>query len=107
TLQELHPSFDLAEGRYVYLEVRDDGCGMTPETLARIFDPFFTTKFTGRGLGLAAVLGIVRGHDGAIRVETAPGRGSTFTVLFPPSSTSAAPVEPRPIESVAGWRGTG
>ena len=56
---------------------------MTPETAARIFDPFFTTKFTGRGLGLAAVVGIVRAHKGALRVETAPGAGSRFELLLP------------------------
>jgi PAS domain S-box-containing protein len=74
---------ELPEGEYVFLEVVDDGPGMSAETLAKIFDPFFTTKFTGRGLGLAAVLGIVRGHGGALKVASTLGQGTTFTILFP------------------------
>jgi CheY-like chemotaxis protein len=81
---------ELQPGDYVYLEVRDTGCGMDPASKSKIFDPFFTTKFTGRGLGLAAVSGIVRGHKGAIKVATAPGKGSCFTALFPAAQGAAA-----------------
>ena len=80
---------ELKPGNYVFLEVQETGSGMDRETLGRIFDPFFTTKFTGRGLGLAAVSGIVRGHRGAIRVSSEPEKGSTFQVLFPASATYA------------------
>jgi len=81
--ENLHP------GLYVYLEVADTGCGMSKETLAKLFDPFFTTKFTGRGLGMAAVMGIVRGHKGAIRVYSEVDKGTTFKILLPASSSPA------------------
>ncbi|MDQ5985615.1 MAG: Sensor histidine kinase RcsC [Syntrophus sp. SKADARSKE-3] len=70
-------------GQFAYLEISDTGCGMDEETKKRLFDPFFTTKFTGRGLGMSAVLGIVRGHKGALFVDSEIGRGTTVKVLFP------------------------
>jgi len=66
---------------------------MDEETMSRIFEPFFTTKFTGRGLGLAAVMGIVRGHKAALKMESAPGKGSSFKILFPASEGHVAPSE--------------
>jgi two-component system, cell cycle sensor histidine kinase and response regulator CckA len=90
----------------VYLEVSDTGGGMTPDTLQRIFDPFFSTKFAGRGLGLAAVMGIVRSHQGLIRIRTEPGKGTGFRVLFP-AVTGAARKPEKPCLSRSDWQGKG
>jgi two-component system cell cycle sensor histidine kinase/response regulator CckA len=86
---------ELRPGAYVSVEVHDTGSGMDAATLTQIFDPFFTTKFTGRGLGLAAALGIVRGHKGALKVYSEPGKGSTFKVLFPATGAEAASAHPQ------------
>jgi two-component system, cell cycle sensor histidine kinase and response regulator CckA len=95
-----------APGRFVMLEVEDTGVGMAAEQLSRIFEPFYTSKFTGRGLGLASVRGIVSGHDAALSVQSAPGRGSTFQIIWSLADAPAAPkaaVRSRP----APWRASG
>ena len=82
-LAEMTFSAGATPGRFAYIEVKDTGHGMDAATLARVFDPFYSTKQTGRGLGLAAVQGIVRSHKGALRVTSVPGKGTTFRVWFP------------------------
>ena len=100
------------EGEFIFFQVRDTGSGMDAATLERLFEPFFTTKFTGRGLGMSAVLGIVRGHGGAIRVDSRPGGGTTFQIFLPlvadgadapePTDDQAAPEAPAEDDSFSG-----
>ena len=101
-LERLAPDAELPPGQYVRLSVQDNGCGMDADVVARMFDPFFTTKFTGHGLGLAAVRGIVQRHGGAIRIESAKGEGTTVSVLLP---TTAAPEETETAPQTAPPRG--
>jgi two-component system, cell cycle sensor histidine kinase and response regulator CckA len=93
TLASYASGGDLPEGKYVVVEIRDTGPGMDAATLEKLYDPFFTTKFEGRGVGLPAVLGILRGHGGGVKAESTPSRGSTFTLLFPvaPAPAPAGP----------------
>jgi CheY-like chemotaxis protein len=88
-----------APGRYLRLAVADSGPGIPPDILPRVFDPFFSTKFAGRGLGLSAVLGIMRTHGGAIHLDTAVGRGTTVEVLWPVvAGPAAGPAPTRPAQ---------
>ncbi len=93
-LSSAHVDGECKPGRYVFIEVSDDGCGIDEELRVKLFDPFFSTKFAGRGLGLAAVHGIVNGHKGSIRVSSEVDKGSTFKIFFPVSSSEvvAAPL---------------
>jgi CheY-like chemotaxis protein len=97
---------DAGPGLYTWLEVSDTGGGMGAATRSKIFDPFFTTKFTGRGLGLAAVLGIVHGHRAALRVLSEVGRGTSFMVFFPVSE-APAPTAAEKAQSLSGWTSRG
>jgi len=100
------PGQFLPAGDYVRLEVQDDGCGMPPEVLDRIFDPFFTTKMTGRGLGLSAMLGILRAHQAGIRIQSQPGMGTRFSLFFPAAEAGeeASAESPDPAVGTKGAR---
>ena len=99
----------LPEGVYTYIEVADTGCGMDAQTIEKVFDPFFTTKFTGRGLGMSAVLGIVRGHRGALKIYSEVGKGTTFKILFPANELPDNGFAVRRKDQAEGkdWRGSG
>ncbi len=105
-LADAYLDAELGVGEYVCFEVADNGCGMDADTQERLFDPFFTTKFTGRGLGMAAVLGIVRGHHGAIKVFSEPGLGTTFKLLFKACDQPAVPIT-LSTDVPEQWRGAG
>jgi CheY-like chemotaxis protein len=102
----LFPGEEFAEGDYVYFEVSDTGCGIGEDAKGKIFDPFFTTKFTGRGLGLATVLGIARAHKGVIELYSEPDKGTTIKVLFPAIQQSAERLA-RQASAPRDWRGNG
>ncbi len=115
-LREFYFQENCEPGAYVCLEVADNGCGMDADQFARVFDPFYTTKSMGRGLGLAAILGIVRGHRGAIHVESNPGKGTTFRLYFPvaakieavlPSTAGTASGLRRGASATGTWPGSG
>ena len=109
TIEQTFKGQGLTPGSYIYLEVLDNGPGMPPAVQARIFDPFFTTKFTGRGLGLSAIHGIVRSHGGAIRVSSEPWKGTSFKLVFPGTDETPAvlPEAPPLTESLEGYQGSG
>ncbi|NJD90870.1 MAG: PAS domain S-box protein, partial [Geobacter sp.] len=94
-LAQLAVNENMAAGNYVFLEITDTGSGMSKETQSRIFDPFFTTKFTGRGLGMAAVHGIIRGHRGGICIYSELGKGTSFKVLLPAIETAVGLIDTR------------
>ena len=102
----LYQESDLQPGRFVWVTISDTGCGMDAGTQRRIFEPFYTTKFTGRGLGLSAALGIVRGHKGALYLESQLGKGSTFRILFPAAKEDRSVTREVPLHPDE-WTGRG
>jgi PAS domain S-box-containing protein len=102
-----HLGFIIPAGRYILFEVTDNGCGMDDETRRKIFEPFYTTKFTGRGLGMSAVLGIIRAHNGALQLQSQPGQGTTFKVYLPVQLSKSETEEANQKVVSAAWQGSG
>ncbi|MFZ2956523.1 MAG: response regulator [Candidatus Ozemobacteraceae bacterium] len=102
-----HSGIVIPPGCYVCLEVSDSGCGMDKETKRRIFEPFFSTKFTGRGLGMSAVLGIIAAHKGALQLLSQSGQGTTFKVFLPFQSNGSVAEEPLKQAASVQWQGSG
>ena len=105
--KQINPNKDtdfngLVEGEYVAIDVKDEGVGMTPDTMDRIFEPFFSTKFQGRGLAMAAVYGIMQNHHGHIRVESQPGEGTHVSLLLPAHQKAETPAERAPEMQLSG-----
>ncbi|NTV49128.1 MAG: response regulator [Geobacteraceae bacterium] len=102
-----HLGFIIPAGRYICFEVSDNGCGMDDDTRHKIFEPFYTTKFTGRGLGMSAVLGIIKAHNGALQLESLPGHGTTFRVYLPAQLSILETEETPQTKDAAPWLGSG
>ncbi len=102
-----HLGLIIPAGHYILFEVTDNGCGMDEETSRRIFEPFYTTKFTGRGLGMSAVLGIIKAHNGALQLESHPGQGATFKVYLPVQFSKSESEEAQQKAASAPWHGSG
>ncbi|MCU0693208.1 MAG: PAS domain S-box protein [Polyangiaceae bacterium] len=106
-LSEIYADETLPVGDYVFVQVADTGCGMDADTKSRMFEPFFTTKFTGRGLGMAAVEGIMRGHHGGLKIDSEPGGGTTIRVLFPASTQQPSLQRISRPPAACDWQGSG
>ena len=102
-----HLGLMIQAGGYICFEVTDDGCGMNDDTRRKIFEPFYTTKFTGRGLGMSAVLGIIKAHNGALQLKSRLGHGTTFRVYLPFPLSKPEKVEAQQITASAPWQGSG
>ncbi len=102
-----HLGIIVPAGRYICIEVTDNGCGMDEATRRKIFEPFYTTKFTGRGLGMSAVLGIIKAHHGALQLESQPGQGTTFKVYLPVQLSKSETEEALQNAGSSAWRGSG
>ncbi len=107
-LREFEHDAGMKPGRFVFLEVEDNGCGIRPEDMAHLFEPFFTTKFTGRGLGMSAILGILNAHGGGIRIDSQVGEGTRIRVVLPVADVGEAEARPEQNRGApADWQGRG